>query len=60
MNLIHSFALPMASGRGNEVMEPYGMIGINLGLVQDWLRAMKKSKTDRVHWDMVPWPVRYV
>ncbi|KAJ4889245.1 Uncharacterized protein Rs2_28993 [Raphanus sativus] len=33
--------------RGNEVMESYGMIGINLGLVQDWLRAMKKSKTDQ-------------
>ncbi|KAJ4885677.1 Uncharacterized protein Rs2_35770 [Raphanus sativus] len=32
--------------RGNEVMESYGMIGINLGLVHDWLRAMKKSKTD--------------
>ncbi|KAJ4874246.1 Uncharacterized protein Rs2_43815 [Raphanus sativus] len=47
----------MASGRGNEVMESYGMVGINLGLVQDWLRAMKKSKTDQVHWDMVPWPV---
>ncbi|KAJ4885706.1 hypothetical protein Rs2_35799 [Raphanus sativus] len=47
VNLIYGFALPMASGRGNEVMESYGMIGINLGLVQDWLRAMKKSKTDQ-------------
>ncbi|KAJ4871780.1 hypothetical protein Rs2_46575 [Raphanus sativus] len=49
----------MASGRGNEVRESYGMIGINLGLVQDWLRAIKISKTDQVHWDMVPWPIRH-
>ncbi|KAJ4910346.1 Uncharacterized protein Rs2_04967 [Raphanus sativus] len=41
------------SGKGRiivELIHPCGM---------DWLRAMKKSKTDQVHWYMVPLPVRF-